>query len=953
MTSDTHSTWRDLPPLPGASPEFARAMVDRLHGASAATPGEEASSGLFPGSFGRFLAAIPQHEALPRASGEETTLVGGDQVGLVAGSSARRNPGGGESAAVQRYALFPERVERALRRSERRAAMSGDSASGESLDSVESRDSRSDGPESQQSAQLVSNANAQSSTATRSGRTEANDRSRSGRQIGPQKDGGRSAGALAQEKSDSAERPKPIVGAERTRRLRNNSSPSDGPPPGVGGSNRRRTESTSDRRVTESPGRRHDARVSGESGTRAAQRTTDSGDGGVDSRASSQRLAEATASGAREPGGKGAETDRNTPGARFSSESESHEFVVPDEQASTARAKSADQGRSIERTVRSINDAEPMAGVTGTGSAGQADAPRSTSPVQRTVETPASTAEAMRLPPRSDSARLEAKRSTETGQTPAQRQRPGADTEQPAAQKSKNPVGTPLPGELATGLRDAMREKRQAEGRSARSSVRDATSQREGPATQRSAPGNRPSVSGDVVVPNSRPSSVPDATVAAGAEVGQPTQRTDRPVPRTLERPGSDPGLVVGVESARRQQIPSPAAPRRDIESTRPESGDSAARSAGDSHRAREVASPGEVSDRRRDMTSPEGLTHPQSPEQFALPASVGDASRFAAGISGRHILSRSEGPSPVQRSAANRERLSDRADATLAARSLSASRDAITTPDPIRSSNRVSRQQMNRTDRLETEAVGRTDGRPVAIRPSSMSAQEFPSVRMETSPEPETHGARANDSAAQLSSSEATSHAHGASSRSAVKPRRRANSASTGMGTASLPVGGAAGAVKAARDQAAQAVQTALSEARISMSSAGSRSPSSSTRAPSSSVIKGSNHRNGAQTPSANGNGVHLSPSKQPETRQLVGAGAVRSNGSSPRNGHRASAQRVVSGATATLADSITTPMATAPPEPGINELSDDQLNLLIQRVEQRVLSEIERRGGRHRGGF
>lgn len=107
--------WTDLPPLPNASTEFARTMVSRLHGVTESGDGADGVGTTIPGSLGRYLASIPRQFGLPMAvtAGQETTGSGELSRPVAHGFGGGRGSGErGRSEALQRYAGFPERTSR-------------------------------------------------------------------------------------------------------------------------------------------------------------------------------------------------------------------------------------------------------------------------------------------------------------------------------------------------------------------------------------------------------------------------------------------------------------------------------------------------------------------------------------------------------------------------------------------------------------------------------------------------------------------------------------------------------------------------------------------------------------------------------------------------------------------------------------------------------------------------
>lgn len=161
-----------------------------------------------------------------------------------------------------------------------------------------------------------------------------------------------------------------------------------------------------------------------------------------------------------------------------------------------------------------------------------------------------------------------------------------------------------------------------------------------------------------------------------------------------------------------------------------------------------------------------------------------------------------------------------------------------------------------------------------------------------------------------------------------------------TGLDSSSLPVGGPTAAVSAARREASHVVQTALSAVKITAGGNGVRQSNRSvpvnghadtTHFNDSNIHGGLANRHTAVT------GVQRSNSRTANGPTGRIAPPARTNGHGPVQ--RASDMPAVSG-----------PDEDQQKSPA---LSEEQTNTLMQALEQRVLSEIERRGGRHGGTF
>lgn len=156
------------------------------------------------------------------------------------------------------------------------------------------------------------------------------------------------------------------------------------------------------------------------------------------------------------------------------------------------------------------------------------------------------------------------------------------------------------------------------------------------------------------------------------------------------------------------------------------------------------------------------------------------------------------------------------------------------------------------------------------------------------------------------------------------------------GIDTSSLPVGGPAAAVRAAREQASQAVQKAVREGRLA---------SSDRRADVTAQRPASRSRSRPQPQPITTGGPANGHSVQGNTIQYTMHSPASQSASNP-------AQRY--GDAVIQREGELTQLGSAPgQEPPPPSMTEEQLSSLVQALEQRVLREIERRGGRQGGIF
>lgn len=968
--SSPQRTWTDLPPLPNASSEFTRSMVDRLYGIDAASDGSVGGIGMPPGSLGRQLASIPRQHSLPRAAGK--AQISGESTDLSRPVSGARDRGRNES--VQRYSRFPDRPARV-----KLATRAGDAGA-----QREAQSEKAAG----KPGRIGVTANQASISFTPAG--EASRRIDSP-QSGSTKP---SRSEISQRMEQPGERPggvnqpaKPALTGPVQRSVGDRTSGvsrSSDNGPGVSASDRK-AGTTSDSSATQ---------ASANSGDRP-QKSIDSTIRGVRQnvpQGSQAKLSEPDATGVGR-GGPGASNaiQRETPGKRSSVGTPSDSPVQ----------------RSADRSLRTDS------GTANTNGPDRKDVLAQTSQPDRVMADRAGSVD------------------TPTGISLSASLQPTRPVQKSIDLLSNRELG--LPGDLGIGLRNALRTggdtpsaiqnyslpdvmRHQTKSGSpsvtndSRADVTRITSQR----ARSAGDSNQPAVQRNV---SNREEKSRSHSGAANPRVS--TSSSDRPAtPDTAltqnrrtthiqavpNDAGSSAETRTGSQSATQRSKKSGANERSRSDSSQAASGlnqvdrgqterPTASTTSGERQVERGLQSDLPLPLRRRVFSTPASLAASSHPAQqsrhegyskrdsnsgefaavFGLPAAVGNARAFADGISERHVgVGRDVNPATsgatvmgIERDnliGAPTSRTPDAANSRtphhspelnrgMDSRSQEpAQRQSVVTQRTADGSSSAEVLQHSQDGRLDRRTSGRAA--PVIAAGSSTERPRRQSVYQEmVTAAAASIPAQSANRPVQRTESTTQNPADSRDELTYVPGSASAGSRGAGRNgfdMSDLLVGGPAASGQIARKHASQVVQTALNEVRISTSGQSSFRPSGSDET-NGGQRNGSAQQNRLHSGLANGHTAAQSNGQASGSRTALRTGGAGRNGATNRrgrsNGHSA-VQRATT-ITQLMSDESEVDEQTSP------DLSEDQLNKLIQRVEQRVLSEIERRGGRHRGGF
>ncbi len=969
-SSSPARSWVDLPPLPSATSDFSESLTDRLTGGSSV--GETVAGNrraFWPGQLGRRIASRTGRAGLPMATGDaQQASETGASLSLVhtgGSNTARTEPG----STLQRYAAFPEkrsRVENAGPQSSRRDVVerrSGRASQGKEPTTGEpaetgSNISRIDRQTSAKTSTTVSDQSniarvfEDREAASESGRTQRNSEAAStrtqlvSRQTGASPTGspeaahrtdtpakGSARGSLPREAQEAPQMP--VESSSPTRRSRERAqlqSAANGPIDGDGSTRPR-------------PARRM-----------ASSDATQPNISNISRQSSSRTVQRMAAPGATLPARTMSQNSENTPGRP-------HRFGIPGDLGLDLRD-------SVSKTPLPQRDTTPgqLPVVPPTPGARQAatEAAQSGRPVRSSARQPGLTTPA---------SRTASEVSPEiTGPGTSRSRRTAAQAEPSHSNQPDQSGGITR---RATGNPNNPSDAERAIGRRGQLSEEAASTE---PGVQRTRPPARQS--GSIGLTGS-PMSHLTHPGTANASAFLPLQRAAQ-LPSSGDS-GTVPVSDVSGGVARSLPI------RPISSSTGPASqptGSSSSRNSGDSPTG--GSKPGEAAvsnpvtaqrahadEGRSDRllrSSPSAVgqrTRPNSTGPQIATSSTGNHPRlgiratreFAAQLTARSTRPLGANPQPV--SAVSFDRQPEQADLIRTAdpiqtvqsipqlrtpRSAAASE---TPPDASASTlrrsavlrysepaatpaSRISGRELVRASRdiSPVMAVGVTPPAQSIFRdsperqtPTQPSAISASSATASSGTSPNQLAARAPTPSIQRSPSRHPPQSQ-PGSESAEFPNSPAQA--SGLDTASLPVGGLAGTVHVARQQASDVVRRALGELHITGSD---RQRMSSSRSRSQPQPRPAIHGGLANGHTAIGSAIQLSTSQ---------SGSNGTNEVMQLNGHtpvqRASLED--------FQDELDN-------QEGSGELSEEQLYQLVEALEQRVLTEIERRGGRRGGIF
>ncbi len=914
--------WRELPPLTARAPDFAQALASRLLDFEPIDSGGVGEfTGLRPGGLGLRLASIPRHHGLLRASGPVHVVGEMGQSGPVNSSQRGRNTGSDQNTAVQRYASFPER--------NRMASRDG----GRDRRAREVRVDRS-GPGDRD------NNIASSRRASLLGQS-ARQTVRPGGSKHAELFGERDVGPMSQvpERSEltpaqravmparenptrrvKGERAESAAGVRSQSHLSNDRGQTGGNVrQGRGKESTRARSSASNQSLSESSSREEPAasRIPPASQVNEEVSTSPKAvSGSEEAREHSGRLRTAqepisaqerpvTAQPTIENQGENA-VQRSTAAGEDHSRSESV-IINPDSESSDAGDRLTTSGNSRPQTSRVLSTAMPP-GELGASLRDAFATIDSAAPKRFDHDLPLVVGNAM----------------------PASRVKDGPDrlgTERPTVVRPTVPRAAPVqraiaetrPGEVSVERRMPRSSEATAEEpRKSQVAIdqpmavqrpqRAGTGSSQARQDRRSSQQQEPHQTGLSPVHHSSSGSADAGNTAAQRDVAGPRDE------RTLSR--------------------------RDIRS--------AAKGTPHSNLPASDASMAPTDDRNRPPRDNEQVSSLRLADQVfgpghSLPGSVADVARFSEEIANRSFPSQ------------------------IGAEALASTRS------PAQNTRHASTQPIQRSvDRPVTESASTNSGYSVPFIPSEAS-QPVMSRRGRYQDLQEATAdfyRQRTEAAPSATTSPWTDRRKPGATAPTAQPVQRSRPAGpdrftpspSGIDTSALPVGGVAASAHVARQHATRAIHEAISEAELSASASsggGNRNAvKTNTPAPRSARASvngrsnGVTHRNGVHGGLANGHtagGGAIQLAMRPS--------AAAQNGAS-HSDQTPAAQLFASGIGPQLNSAMSPIVGTETDsanerEPQLPVLTEDQITVLIQRLEQRVLSEIERRGGRHMGGF